>query len=164
MMFAVDLLLPSLRCWRRRRRMFSTSMIASSTTPPTAITSPARTIVLIVAPRIYSTSPAAISDNGIATRLIRAVRHSKRKAKRTSTTSRQEMSSALVRLSTAILMKFADRKMVESICIPGRPGRSDARVASTPRVTSNVLAHGNFSTTSRRPGPLLMTASPMSGW
>ena len=68
---------------RSRRTMFSMSMIASSTTTPTAITSPARTIVLIVAPRSVSTSPAATSDSGIATRLMSAARHSKRNATRT---------------------------------------------------------------------------------
>ena len=36
--------------------------------------------------------------------------------------------------------------------------------SSTPRVTSSVLPHGNFSTISIRPGPSLMTASPISGW
>ena len=35
--------------------MFSTSMIASSTTAPSAITNPARVIVLIVSPRQEST-------------------------------------------------------------------------------------------------------------
>ena len=39
------------RFWRSRRSMFSTSMIASSTTSPSAITSPARTMVLSVPPR-----------------------------------------------------------------------------------------------------------------
>ncbi len=58
--------------------MFSTSMIASSTTSPMAITSPAMTIVLSVAPMAVSTSVAAISDSGIAVRLISAVRQSKR--------------------------------------------------------------------------------------
>ena len=58
--------------------MFSTSMIASSTTSPIAITRPARTIVLIVAPTQTSTSVAAISDSGIAVRLISAVRQSNR--------------------------------------------------------------------------------------
>ena len=42
--------------------MFSTSMIASSTTSPIAITSPAMTIVLSVAPMAVRTSVAATSD------------------------------------------------------------------------------------------------------
>src|SRR2546427_9197960 len=33
--------------------------------------------------------------------------------------------------------------------------------SSTPRVTSRVLAQGNFSTIIMRPGPPLMTASPI---
>ncbi len=37
---------------------------------------PARIIVLIVAPLQCSTSPAAMSDSGMATTLITAVRHS----------------------------------------------------------------------------------------
>ena len=36
---------------RNRLTMFSTSMMASSTTTPTEMTSPARIIVLMVAPR-----------------------------------------------------------------------------------------------------------------
>ena len=47
---------PSRRAWRRRRTMFSTSMMASSTTTPTAMTKPARTMVLSVAPRADSTT------------------------------------------------------------------------------------------------------------
>ena len=53
-------------------------MIASSTTSPMAITSPAITMVLSVAPAAVRTSVAAISDSGIAVRLISAVRQSKR--------------------------------------------------------------------------------------
>jgi len=56
--------------------MFSTSMIASSTTSPIAMTSPARTIVLIVVPIARRTTPAATSDSGIAVRLMSAVRQS----------------------------------------------------------------------------------------
>jgi hypothetical protein len=44
-----------------------------------------------------------------------------------------------------------------------RPGRISSIAASTPRVTSRVLAQGSFSTISIRPGPSLMTASPKSG-
>ena len=56
--------------------MFSRSMMASSTTAPSAITRPARVIVLIVASRQYSTSSVAISDSGMVIRLISAARHS----------------------------------------------------------------------------------------
>src|SRR3990170_184046 len=64
------------RCRRSRRTMFSTSTIASSTTAPKAITNPASTIVLIVVPRQARTSPAATSDSGIVTALIKALRRS----------------------------------------------------------------------------------------
>ena len=61
-------------------------------------------------------------------------------------------------------MKLAGRKMVVSILTSGRPGWSAAMAASTPRVSSRVLAQGNFSTMSRRPGPSLMIPSPIMGW
>ena len=64
----------------------------------------------------------------------------------------------------AVSTKVAGRKMVESISMPGRPGRISSRAASTPRVTSRVLPQGSFSTISMSPGPSLMTASPISGW
>ena len=73
------------------------------------------------------------------------------------------MSSDLVRLSIASSMKVAGRKMVVSISIPGRPGRISSMAASTPFVTSTVLPQGNFSTMSSRPGPSLITASPIIG-
>ena len=131
--------------------MFSMSMMASSTTTPTAITNPARIMVLMVAPRMYSTRAPAISDSGIATTLINAARHSKRNAPSTRMTSRHPISKALVRFLSASSMKVAGRKMWASISIPGRPGFSAARAASTPRVTSSVLAHGSFSTIIMRP-------------
>ena len=143
--------------------MFSTSMIASSTTTPTAITNPARIIVLRVAPRASSTSPPATRDSGMATRLIRAVRHSNRKAASTIITSTHPRTRARVRLSKASWMKSAGRKIDESISRPGRPGRSSASAASTSRVACSVLAHGYLNTTSMSPGPSLMTASPNSG-
>ena len=48
---AVGVLPPLSRSSRSRLVMFSTPMIASSTTAPSAMTSPARVIVLMVAPR-----------------------------------------------------------------------------------------------------------------
>ena len=45
----------------------------------------------------------------------------------------------------------------------GQPGRISSMAFSTPLVTSRVLPHGSFSTTSMRPGPSLITASPASG-
>ena len=144
--------------------MFSTSMIASSTTTPTAITKPARIMVLMAAPLSRRIIAPASSDNGIAARLISAVRHSNRNRLSTAITSRQPSSSARLRLSSATSIKSAGRKRVGSISRPGSPGRSAASASSTPCVTSSVLAHGNFSTTSISPGPSLIIASPISGW
>ena len=45
-------------------------------------------------------------------------------------------------------MNVAGRKIVVSISMPGRPGRSSSSALSTPRVTSSVFAHGSFSTIS----------------
>ena len=62
-------------------------------------------------------------------------------------------------------MKVAGRKMVESTSTPLRPGRRPSNAASTFRVTSRVLPQGCFSTISSRPGPSLITASPIgAGW
>ena len=58
--------------------------------------------------------------------------------------------------------KLAGRKIVVSIWRSGRPGRISSMAFSTSLVTSSVLPHGSFSTTSMRPGPSLMTASPAS--
>ena len=69
-------MLPAARFVRMRRTMFSMSMMASSTTTPTATARPASTIVLTVAPRSVSTTPAATSESGIATRLMNAAFHS----------------------------------------------------------------------------------------
>jgi hypothetical protein len=165
MMPAVDLPLPSRRCWRMRRTMFSTSMMASSTSSPRAITSPARIMVLMVTPARLSTVPAATSDRGMVTALMKATRHSRMKKLRMSTTSRKPSSMALPRLLIAVWMKVAGRKMEVSTSIPVRPGRISASAASTPRVTSRVLPQGSFSTISMSPTPSLMTASPLRwGW
>ena len=77
--------------------------------------------------------------------------------------SRQPSSRALLKFLSDVSMNVAGRKMVESISSPGRPGAMTARASSTPRVTSRVLAQGSFSTMSIRPGPPLMTASPIMG-
>ena len=55
-----------------------------------------------------------------------------------------------------------DRR-VDRRCRAGPGCSSVQRLRRRPRVTSSVLAQGNFSTTSSRPGPSLMTASPISG-
>ena len=61
-------------------------------------------------------------------------------------------------------MKLACRKMCVSKTTFGRPGCSDLMTSSTPWVTCKALPHGNFSTTSSRPGPSSTMASPASGW
>ena len=60
-------------------------------------------------------------------------------------------------------MKVAGRKIVVSISTSLRPGRSVSIAASTARVTDSVFAPSCFSTMRRRPGPSLMTASPIGG-
>ena len=83
---------------------------------------------------------------------------------RISTTSRQPSSSAVVRLWIAVSMNVAGRKIVASIVMSGRPGRIASIASSRPCVSFSVFAPGYFWTTSSRPGPLLTTASPPSGW
>ncbi len=106
----------------------------------------------------------ATRDSGIVTMLISATRHSNRKSPRITTTSRKPSTRAWVRLSMAISMKLACRKIVVSKWIPGSPGCMDAITSSTPLVICSVLAQGSFSTTSRMPGESLITAEPISGW
>ncbi len=160
----VDRVLPLARACRRRLTMFSTSMIASSTTTPIATTRPARTMTLIVASRRSSTSTAARSESGIATRLMNAVRNSKRNAAMMRMTSSTPMSRARLRLSIDCSMNVAGRKICESISMPGRPALSWVSASSTPSVTSTVFAPRYFWTMSRRPGPPLTTPSPQICW
>ena len=162
MMAVVDWSLPRRRRSRSRHTMCSMAMMASSTMTPTAITNPASTIVLRVAPRRDSTRAAASSDSGIATRLISAVRHEARKAPSASTTSIPPRSRATPIFSNAISMKVAARKIRGSTSTPGSPSRNASSAASTPRVTSRVLVPGNFSTSIKRPVLPLWNASPMS--
>ncbi len=95
--------------------------------------------------------------------LMSALRHSMRKSASTTMTSTQPSSSARFRLASDISMNVAGRKIVVSISTSFSPGRSASMAASTPRVTESVLAPSCFSTISRRPGPSLMTASPIGG-
>ena len=139
------------------------SMIASSTTTPTATANPARIIVLMVAPVMSSTIAAVARDSGIASRLTSAARHWNRNVISTNTTRMQPRITERLRLWMAVSMKLAWRKMCESMRTPRRPGASRASARSTPLVTCRVLAPGNFSTTIIRPGPPLITASPVSG-
>ena len=151
------------RLRRRRRAMFSTSMMASSTTSPSAMTRPAITMTLIVAPLHSSTSPAPRSDRGIAVRLMTACRQSRVNRNSTAATSAQPISRARVRLSIERSMKVAGRKIVVSIFTSVRPGFSSAMAASTARVISSVLAVGCFSTISMMPGTSSMIALPIGG-
>ena len=84
------------------------------------------------APDQYRMSPAVTSDMGIAVTLISAVRHSNRKSPMIRMTSRQPTSSASVRLSMASSMNVAGRKIVVSILMSVRPGRSSSMADSTP--------------------------------
>ena len=92
-----------------------------------------------------------------------AVRQSHRNTARTMTTSTQPTSSARLRLASDISMKVAGRKMVESTSTPAVPASARRAPSSTSRVTCSVLPSGCFSTISSRPGPSLMTASPIGG-
>ena len=73
------------------------------------------------------------------------------------------MSSAQPRLSRDCSMYLAGRQIDVSNCTPDRPGckRLDRGVDSFRHL--GVFASGNFSTTSRRHGPSLDRASPISG-
>ncbi len=155
--------LPSARASRSLLTTFSTSMMASSTTTPMATTSPASTITLSVTSWASRTRIAAINDSGMASRLMKAVRHSNRNAMMITTTSRMPISIASVRLSMDCSMNVAGRKIVVSTLIPGRPGWSFSIASSTPRVTSMVLAPRYFWTISMMPRPSSITASPNSG-
>ncbi len=106
----------------------------------------------------------AISESGIVTRLIRATRHSKRNRNKITTTSRKPSTNASRRLWIAVSMNLACWKMWVSNWTPCMPGCRSLMTFSTSRVTLDESAHGSFSTTSSRPGPSPMTASPMSGW
>ena len=144
--------------------MFSTSMMASSTTTPMATTSPASTMTLIDASRRSRNQMADISDSGIATRLMIAVRTVNRNAVMMTMTSSIPRSRALVRLSIDWSTNVAGRKIVGSISIPGRPGCMSLRTSSASSVTSFVFAPRDLLTTSSSPSPPSMTASPHSCW
>ena len=102
-------------------------MIASSTTMPTAMTKPASTIVLIDAPRKYSTSTAATSDSGIDTRLISAVAPLVQEGDEDQDDQRAADDQRDGQVAKDVSMNVAGRKIVASISIPGKPGRSSSR-------------------------------------
>ena len=107
---------------RNRRTMFSMSMMASSTTTPTAITRPARIIVLIVAPEVehQQRRHQRHRDGDHADQRRCATRRGT--AARIDHDQHKPSSSASVRLWIAVSMKSAGRKIVVSMSMPGRPG------------------------------------------
>ena len=100
----------------------------------------------------------------MVSRLISAIRHSKRKSARMTTTRMNPITSAWVRLAIASLTKLACWNTLVSNVIPGSPGSSCRIASSTPAVICRLFAQGSFSTTSSNPGWPSMTASPISGW
>ncbi len=79
-----------------------------------------------------STSAAPVSESGIATRLISALRHENMNSASTRTTRSEPRSSASVRLSIESSTNVAGRKIVVSILMPGRPGFMSLIASSTP--------------------------------
>src|SRR5438093_1549979 len=133
---------PSLRS-RSRRASFSTSTTASSTTTPRATRRPASIMVLSVAPVRSSTITAVRSESGMDTTLMSALRQSNRNAPMTRTTRTAPNRIARARLANESSMYDASRKTPGSMSTPGRPRRSSASAASTPRVTSSVFPSAN---------------------
>ena len=158
----IDVPLPSTRACRTLRTMFSTSMIASSTTTPIATTNPASTITFTVSPRRSRMSSAPSRDNGIAIRLMKAVRHSK-EGNDDQDDQQDPDQHGHGEIVDRLLDEGGGPKIVVSTVMPGKQACSSLIAASTPRVTSSVLAPRNFWTTSMMPGPSLMTASPIRG-
>jgi hypothetical protein len=64
-------------------------------------------------------------------------------------------------LRSDISMNVAGRKIAGSTATPVSAGSRLSSAASTSRVTCRVFAPSCFSTMSSRPGPLLITASPI---
>ena len=120
-------------------------MIASSTIAPTAIAIPPSVMLLIVAPVSFIASTAASSDSGIAMSVIDAARKLARNRNTIRTTRMPPSRSARVRLSIAVSMKSAWRKMFRWIAMPaGSDACSSSRTPSRRRVRSSVLAPGCF--------------------
>ena len=142
---------PLSRSSRSRLVMFSTSMIASSTTAPSAITRPARVIVLMVAPRQYSTSIVATSDSGIVSRLISATRHSNRNSPQDDHDQDEAEHERLGEVGDRQLDEVGLLEHPRVELDPGQAGLQILQAWSTPAVICRLLAHGSFSTTSSRP-------------
>ena len=119
--------------------------------------------MLIVAPARCSATTAATSESGSEMAATKALRQFDRNAASTSSTSAAPTAIARVRLEIESSTYEASLNTLSSTCTPGRPRLSSASACSTPRVTSSVLAPGNFSITSSSPLPLLTNASPITG-
>ena len=132
--------------------MFSTSMIASSTTTPRAMTSPARIIVLMTVAALVEHEHGRHQRQRDRDQADQRGAPLEEEGDQDQTTSRTPRSSALVRLS---MRQLDEGRRPEDRGVDlhaGKTGRISSIASSTPRVTSSVLAHGNFSTISIRPG------------
>ena len=145
--------------------MFSTSMIASSTTSPIAITSPARTIVLIVAPigrQHERRGDQRQRDRRQADHGRPPVEQERRR--RITITRTQPISIASREVVERPLDERGRAEDGRDRCRrPSSPGLRSSRAFSTFWVTSSVLPVGCFSTIRSRPSPSLITASPIGG-
>ncbi len=137
--------------------------IASSITSARAASSPANATAFIVAPVRSSVSAAATNDTGTVIRRITTGRQRIRNAASASSARMPATMSVSSRLSMPCSMYVAGRNTVVLNVIPARPGCISLMAASVCRVTSSVLAPGAFSITNIRPGPLGVSASPISG-
>jgi hypothetical protein len=96
--------------------MFSSTTIASSTTMPIASTTPSSVSTLMVKPAMDMTQNAPMMDTGMASTGISVVRHSRKNAYTTSTTSRKAMkmvsvTSSSERRTYSVLSKATSTEM-----------------------------------------------------
>ena len=149
----------SARAWRSRRTMFSTSMIASSTTTPMATTSPASTITLIVAPAVEH------QDRGDQRQRDRDQADERGAPLEQEGDDDQDHQQ---RRRAAARCQVVDRLLDEGRgpedrrvdLDPGQAGPHLVIAASTPSVTSRVLAPRILLDDQQQAGPSLTTASP----
>ena len=140
-------------------------MIASSTIEPRATTKPARTMVLIVPPFMYSTSSAAISDSGIATQADQG--HAPLVEEGDQHQNHEEGADQQ-RHGKVVDRGFDEGRRPEDLVVDldiaePRLHFGESRLNASRYVER--IAQGSFSTMSIRPGPSLMTPSPISrGW
>ena len=117
----------------------------------------------MVAPLRSRTSAAATNDSGTVIRRITIARQRSRNAVSASSARMPATMSAVSRLSIPCSMYVAGRNTVVLNVTPPRPGCISLIAASVFRVTSSVLAPGAFSITNISPGPVVVSASPISG-